>query len=51
MKILKMIYCFLFRHDLLLVYEEDNGRSQFKQYKCVRCDKEFDFQYDYDRWG
>jgi hypothetical protein len=47
---LSKFYCFFHGHDFLLVYSEDNGRSQFKQYKCTRCSQEEEYQYDYGSW-
>lgn len=43
----KMIWCFIKGHDTVKVFQQDNGRSHFREYKCLRCDKDFNSQYDY----
>ncbi len=48
MKYLKKIYCFLFRHDFVKIFYQDNGKSQMREYKCVRCGYVEDSQYDYN---
>ncbi len=42
------LFCYLFRHDFVKVFYQDNGRSQFREYECVRCGKVTDYQYDYN---
>jgi len=47
MKIITKIYCFLFRHDFVLLGKWDNGSSAFRDYECVRCGKLVQCQFDY----
>lgn len=47
MKIISKIYCWLFKHDFIQEARLDNGRSAYGRYKCIRCGKEYAWQYDY----
>ena len=44
---LAKMYCWLFKHDMVSLFSIDNGRSKYGTFKCLRCDKEEHWQYDY----
>jgi hypothetical protein len=46
MRMIKKLYCFLFKHDFVVTGKFDNERSQWGRYDCVRCGKYIDWQYD-----
>lgn len=47
MKIISRIWCFLRGHDFVEEGSFDNGTSKYGAYRCVRCGKIHDWQYDY----
>ncbi len=48
MKIITKIYCWLKGHDWIVEGIIDNGRSKFGGYRCIRCNREHQWQYDYE---
>jgi hypothetical protein len=47
---MKKLLCLLFGHDMVEEGHMDNGNSQFGAYRCMRCGKLHDWQYDYMRY-
>ena len=47
-KLLKRMWCFIVGHDMIAEGEKDNGRYMFGAYRCMRCNYNHDWQYDYD---
>ena len=46
MKILSKIYCWLKGHDMVAEGVFNNDSSAWGSYRCLRCDKIHNWQYD-----
>lgn len=46
MKQISKLYCWFFKHDMVVVGTYDNGRSIMGEYKCLRCGRVERWQYD-----
>ena len=44
---IKRLICFLWGHKDIKLTHIDNGYSQYGHYKCQRCGREENYQYDY----
>lgn len=48
MKYLQKLWCFIHGHDFTKIVEFDNGRSRWGELRCMRCNKEHQWQWDYN---